>query len=222
MGLAARAVLYVSWQLMGIGEQFHRQTHLTLHGLKGLDRPSVSATPEEVPRIRLPAPEPRPGTLVQAIGIRRSVREYSSTPLALSDLSELLFAGCGVTARASGHALRTTPSAGALYPLDVYLVVMRVQGLQPGIYRYEPQPHALEVKAQGDFSGELVLACLGQDFLFQAAVVFVLAAVFERTCHKYGDRGYRYIYMEAGHVSQNLYLQAAGLGLGTEIGRAHV
>ena len=143
------------------------------------------------------------------------MRDYTSRPLTLSQVSELLYAGCGVTAKASGHGLRAAPSAGALYPFEIYLVVNRVEDLEPGIYHYDPQPHALELRAQGAFSGDLVLACLGQEFLFGAGIVFVLAAVFDRACHKYGDRGYRYVYMEAGHISQNLYLQAASLGLGT-------
>jgi SagB-type dehydrogenase family enzyme len=200
---------------MGIGSDFHKQTYLTLQGLRGLERPSPTLAPDEPLKIRLPAPEPQTGTLGQVVHSRRSVRDFASRPLALSQVSELLHTACGVTARASGHGLRAAPSAGALYPLDTYLVVNRVKDLEPGIYLYDPEPHALELRAQGGFSGDLVLACLGQEFLFEAGVVFVMAAVFERTCHKYGDRGYRYVYMEAGHISQNLYLQATSLGLGT-------
>ena len=200
---------------MGIGEQFHRQTYLTMHGLRGLERPSTPQAPDEAPVIRLPSPEPTPDALGQAMRTRRSVRGYASRPLGLGQVSELLYAGCGVTGRAYGHNLRAAPSAGALYPFEVYLVVNRVADLEPGIYHYDPRAHGVELRAQGDFSGGLVLACLGQEFLFGAGVVLVLAAVFDRTCDKYGDRGYRYVYMEAGHISQNLYLQAADLGLAT-------
>ena len=216
MGLAARLLSCVSWDSMGIGGDFHRQTRLSLHGLRRLERPSTPQAPDEAPAIKLPSPEPGPGALGQAMRTRRSVREYASRPLGLGQVSELLYAGCGVTARAYGHNhLRAAPSAGALYPFEVYLVVNRVADLEPGIYHYDPRAHGVELRAQGDFSGELVLACLGQEFLFGAGVVLVLAAVFDRTCHKYGDRGYRYVYMEAGHISQNLYLQATNLGLAT-------
>lgn len=200
---------------MGIGSDFQRQTDLIMQGLKGLERPSLHQAPDEPTKIRLPSPEPQTGTLGQAVHSRRSVRDFTSRPLTQSQVSELLHTACGVTAKVSGHGLRAAPSAGALYPFEIYPVVMRVEGLEPGIYHYDPSSHAVELRARGDLSGDLVLACLGQEFLFGAGVVFVLAAVFERTCHKYGDRGYRYVYMEAGHISQNLYLQAANLGLGT-------
>ncbi len=200
---------------MGTGSDFHRQTRLSPHGLQGAERPSPVQTLDEGPRIKLPPSGPEPDALDQVVRTRRSIREYSATPLTLSQVSTLLSTGCGVTARAYGRDLRAAPSAGALYPFEVYLVAIRVEGLEPGIYHFAPQPHALDLRAQGDFTGELVLACLGQDFLFQAGLVLVLAAVFERTFQKYGDRGYRYVYMEAGHISQNLYLRASSLSLGS-------
>jgi len=100
-----------------------------------------------------------------------------------------------------------------LYPIEVYVVVNNVEGLSRGIYHYNVQKHALELLKEGDFRRELTKAGLGQDMLGDANVTFVLSAVFERTRRKYGDRSLRYIYMEAGHISQNISLQAVSLGL---------
>ena len=110
-----------------------------------------------------------------------------------------------------GQALRSAPSAGALYPFEIYVVVHNVEGLEPGIYHYAVRDHQLEVAATGDFRAQ----ALQQAMLGEADAAFVLAAVFDRSRHKYGERGYRYVYMEAGHISQNIGLQAVSLGLGS-------
>jgi SagB-type dehydrogenase family enzyme len=114
-----------------------------------------------------------------------------------------------------GQPLRSTPSAGALYPFEVYLIVNNVEGLSQGIYHYALLKHALELVKSGDFSSNITDAGLEQDMLGESDVTFVLSAIFDRTRHKYGERGYRYVYIEAGHISQNIYLQAVSLGLGS-------
>jgi SagB-type dehydrogenase family enzyme len=148
----------------------------------------------------------------RALAQRRSVREFAPEPLSLPAVSQLLWAAQGITDRAG---LRTAPSAGALYPLEVYLVAGVVTGIAPGVYRYEPHRHRLVRGTAGDPRAAVARAALGQDWVAEAPAILVLAAVYERTARKYGDRAARYVHMEVGHAAQNVYLQAGALGLGT-------
>jgi len=159
-------------------------------------------------------PEPRlksEVSLEETLFKRRSVREYAKLPLTLEDVSQLLWATQGITTEWGG---RTAPSAGALYPLEVYLVVGNVENLAPGVYKYKPERHELVKVGDDDVRGELAKAALGQTWVKEGAIDIVIAAVYERTTRKYGDRGVRYVQMEAGHAAQNIYLQAAALNLG--------
>lgn len=148
----------------------------------------------------------------EAIGRRRSRRDYRASPVPLESLGRLLWSGAGITDRAVGF--RAAPSAGALYPMELYAAANDVAGLARGIYRYLPHQHALEVVRAGDFRHTLARAALGQGVIASAAIVLVLSGVFERTRSKYGERAYRYVLLEAGHIAENLYLQATTLGLG--------
>ena len=139
---------------------------------------------------------------------RRSVREFIHEPLELWQISQLLWAAQGIT---DPDGLRTAPSAGALYPLELYTCAGNVEGLPRGIYRYEPDDHELTVTLQGDARTELCEASLSQTCLMDAAAVFVFSAIYERTTVKYGERGLRYVHIEVGHAAQNLVLQAAAL-----------
>jgi SagB-type dehydrogenase family enzyme len=150
----------------------------------------------------------------EALLERRSVRNYRDGALTLAEISQLLWAAQGIT-HPGGY--RTAPSAGALYPLEVYVVAGNVEGLQAGIYKYRPQGHELEKVAGGDVRAELCAAALDQEFVEDGAAVLVFAAVYERTTGKYGERGVRYVHMEVGHAAQNVYLQAVSLGLGTVV-----
>ncbi len=154
-------------------------------------------------------------SLEEAIYRRRSIRSYLKEPLTLQEVGQLLWAAQGVTYQEKGF--RSAPSAGATYPLVIYLSVRAggVEGLAPGIYMYEPLGHRLYLVKSGDFSVELAEAALDQRWVREAPVCIVVAANFERTVSVYGERGVRYVYMEAGHVGQNIYLQATALGLGT-------
>jgi SagB-type dehydrogenase family enzyme len=152
-------------------------------------------------------------SLERALKERRSMRQYANNPLILSDLSQLLWAAQGVSGSGAG---RTVPSAGALYPLEVYVVVGNVSDLPDGIYRYEPQKHVLIKKADGDKRMELSRAAL-QSTIQNAPAILVFSGAYERTTAKYGARGIRYVHMEAGHASQNVYLQAVSLHLGTVV-----
>ena len=160
--------------------------------------------------VNLPQP-PSAGaiSLEEALAQRRSVREFVPGALTLEIVSRLAWAAQGVTA----PERRTTPSAGATYPLEVYVVAGNVDGLAAGVYRYRPYRHRLKAMAVGDLRVPLA-AAVGQQWISNAAMVVVFTAEFERTTTRYSKRGERYVHMEAGHAAQNLLLQAAALGLG--------
>ena len=160
-----------------------------------------------LPRPRLSGPWSVEGALAK----RRSAREYTGEALTRAELAQLLWAAQGIT---DAEGLRTAPSAGALYPLEVYVAVGVVEDLPSGIYRYEPGRHALAFVAEGDRRVELAAGALGQECVQEGAAVIALAAVYRRTTGKYGERGIRYVHMEVGHAAQNVYLQAVALGLG--------
>jgi SagB-type dehydrogenase family enzyme len=145
---------------------------------------------------------------------RRSVRELEASSLSLASVGQLLWAAQGVTSSAGE---RTAPSAGALYPLEVFLATGTVDGLAAGVYRYRPQDHALRPHLAGDRRCELAAAALEQSAVKDASAVLVIAAVCARTARKYGARAERYVHIEVGHAAQNVYLQAQALGLGTVI-----
>jgi len=161
--------------------------------------------------IKLPRPKEKGFTSIEeTLNRRRSVRDYKKGPLELEQISQLFWA-------ASGKNLyrRTSPSAGATYPLETYLVVGEVEGLEPGIYHYSSSRHSLErIKGQ-DIRNRLSQAALGQRMIEKASVDIILAADYGRTTSHYGQRGLRYVHMEVGHAGQNVSLQAIALGLGT-------
>jgi SagB-type dehydrogenase family enzyme len=204
-----------------IGERFHEETALTWRDIirelfrAKPDMPSQFKTYPGATIMKLPEPKHRGMPLEEALVKRRSVRNYSKEPMPLSILSQLLFAAQGVTGKIYGHSLRTAPSAGALYPFEIYLVVNNVEDLPRGIYHYVVNDHTLELVEAGDFRRSITSAGLKQEMLGDASVTFALSVVFDRIRHKYGERGYRYSYMEAGHISQNIALEAVSLGLGS-------
>ncbi len=183
-----------------------RSNVTTTPALPASDRAGTSRTP--APQVTtLPTPRLR-GTLTleETLVQRRSVREFSDAPLTLWELGQLLWAAQGITHPAG---LRTAPSAGALYPLEVYAVT------RAGVYHYEPQEYGLTVQVQGDVRSTLYAAALRQDVVLNAPVVIVIAAVYARTVQKYGEeRSPRYVHLEAGHAAQNVLLQAVALNLG--------
>jgi len=161
--------------------------------------------------IELPKPTKKGSTSIEeALNQRRSERDYKKGPLNLEQVSQLLWA-------ASGKNLyrRTAPSAGATYPLEIYLVVGDVEGLEPGIYHYSYSSHRLKRIKEQDIRHALSQAALGQSMIEKAPVDIVIAANYGRTTGHYGQRGSRYVHMEVGHVGQNISLQANALSLGT-------
>ncbi|UCH23439.1 MAG: SagB/ThcOx family dehydrogenase [Deltaproteobacteria bacterium] len=177
-----------------------------------------SATNREI--IKLPEPVFNGGISVEkALAARRSVRNFTNEPLTLSELSQLLWAAQGLS---NSSGLRTAPSAGALYPLEIYLMAANVKDLPAGVYKYNCQKHVLVKTGEKAKSAELFDAGLRQGSIKSAPMVIIICAVYERVTTKYGERGIRYVDMEAGHAAQNVYLQAESLRLHTvAIGAFH-
>lgn len=163
--------------------------------------------------ISLPEPARESRTSIEsALHRRQSVRQYAPDPLTLAEVSQLLWAAQGIT-RPGGY--RTAPSAGALYPLELYLVSGNVSQLPTGVYRYHPEGHELEQVILGDKREELSQAALRQEAVQEAPAVILISGVYEKTTGKYGERGRQYVHMEVGSAAENIYLQAVSLNLGT-------
>ncbi len=145
---------------------------------------------------------------------RKSVRSYAAGALTIAEVSQLLWAAQGINRQ---NGMRAVPSAGALYPLEVYLVAGNVDDLPSGVYLYHPHEHALLFITGGDLRPDLTRASLGQSCIKNGAIDLVLAGVYGRTAIKYGSRANRYVHMEIGHAAQNIYLQAVALDLGTVV-----
>ena len=157
-----------------------------------------------------PPPKTNAMSLDEALAKRRSVRDFAAGTLTMAEVALLVWSAQGVT----NPEGRTTPSAGATCPLEVYVAAGEVDGLTDGVYRYVPDLHRLEPVADGDIRVRLAAAALDQQWISQAAMVVVIAAVFERTISRYGKRGECYVHLEVGHAAQNLLLQATALRLG--------
>jgi len=153
--------------------------------------------------------------LEKAINQRASRREYQDTAIKKSEVAQLLWSASGKQVDGVSGATRVAPSAGATHPMEMYLAAGKVEGLETGVYRYLIQEHSLEQVSREDIREELAEAALGQNFIAQAPVSVIIVAHHERTTNRYGERGERYVHMEAGNISQNLYLQAETLNLAT-------
>jgi SagB-type dehydrogenase family enzyme len=208
----------------GIGREFMEGTKYRNMG-KSAHRSRMAPPPMELEwdrarkPIRLPAPnEIDLGGLGvrEAIERRRSVRDYSRTPLSLEELSYLLWCTQGVQRMAAGgQTMRTVPSAGARHAFETLLCANNVAGLRPGLYRFLALDHALvEENLDAGVAAKLVEACLGQDHVKSCAVTFIWIADVYRMTYRYGERGYRYLHLDAGHVCQNLYLAAEAIACG--------
>jgi SagB-type dehydrogenase family enzyme len=168
--------------------------------------------------IKLPMPSlSGTGSVEAAMVAKKSVRNFTGTPLTLAQVSQILWAANGnLPADAiTGATRKVIPSAGGLYPLEIVLVSGKntVTDLPEAVYLYKPQTNSLAAIASGDFRTQLSYACLGQTWLARAPAIVVIAAVFGKTTAKYGNRGYQYVFIEAGNSNQNVYLQAESLGL---------
>jgi SagB-type dehydrogenase family enzyme len=166
--------------------------------------------------IELPFPEQiETLTFKETLRNRKSMRSFSDKPLSLEKFGYILWSTTGIQRVESGYDFRTAPSAGALYPIETYCFANNVTGLDLGLYHYNIKLHSLEELNIGDFSFSLSRACLGQKMLASSQVVFIWSAIFERSKWKYKQRAYRYVYLDCGHIAQNLALCASSLGLGS-------
>lgn len=203
------------------------ETAMIILFLLGTSAALQCRTTQQTDPIPLPDPDLKGKTSLETtLDNRRSHREYRDAPLSLKTLGQILWAAQGINEkhprppaywgdRPWPGGLRTAPSAGALYPLDIYAAVGNVDDVPAGIYRYLPGKHALELTAEGDRRKELARAALNQPPVENGAAVVIISGVYARCAAKYGDRAQRYTHIETGHVGQNIYLQAESLGLGT-------
>jgi SagB-type dehydrogenase family enzyme len=204
-----------------IGDAFQQKTkyrrgHLPGGKLDWATQPDTYKHYPSAPKIALSIPQTEDGVpLWDVLRRRRSERRYQDAPLQEAELSQLLWASQGLTQVRQGYMFRTAPSAGALYPVETYLVVHTVEGVEPGVYHYAVESHELDQLKMGDFRAPVTRAALDQGFAAQANVVFVWTGIFERSKWKYKQRAYRYVYLDAGHLAQNLALAAVALGLGS-------
>jgi len=166
--------------------------------------------------IRLPSPNQKGSmSLEEAIARRRSVRDFTSQPVSQAQLSQILWSAQGITNTREKY--RAVPSAGATYPLEIFVVCGRncIEGIGEGIYHYNIDSHSLTLHYKGDVRLELARVALDQEYIYQAPVDIVICAIYERTAMTYGARAERYVHIEVGHAGQNIYLQATALGLAT-------
>lgn len=205
----------------GIGDRFQLETQYERDRLPGgaLDwssKPETFKRYPKAPRFALTPPQLRGGApLWDVLSARRSVRAFHPRPLPEPRLSQVLWASQGITAEHHGFHFRTTPSAGALYPVETYLVVHNVEAVPAGVYHYAVEEHCLEQLREGDYRVPVARAALDQKVAYDAHFVLVWTAVFERCKWKYKQRAYRYVYLDAGHIAQSAALAAVAEGLGS-------
>jgi SagB-type dehydrogenase family enzyme len=207
--------------MAGIGDTFQQETKYRRGRLPGgrldwANKPATYKHYPSAPKIPLSVPLTEGGApLWDTLRERRSVRRFQDAPLQEQDLSQLLWAAQGITRPGQGAGFRTAPSAGALYPVETYLVIHTVEGIKPGVYHYAVERHALDQLRTGNFRVEIARAALDQQIAAWANVVFVWTAVLARSKWKYKQRAFRYVYLDAGHIAQNVALAAVALGLGS-------
>lgn len=206
------------WTKAGIGDRFQKETQ-TFRDREYKEPYRIRRKPASYKKyhraktVRLERPRTSGGPAIwKTIKNRRSRRDYGAKPMKRSELSQLLWATQGITGKLGEFKLRSSPSAGALYPIETYVVCHAVEKVPCGIYHYGVEKPRLERIGEGDFREAISAAAFDQVIARDAAVVFVWSAVFDRAKYKYGQRAYRYLYLDAGHIAQNLALAAEALG----------
>ena len=202
------------------GYKYLRETAYDRTTIKQAQRPAIAEvdTFKRYPhskRFELPRTwdlkEARLSPLLQS---RRSLRKYLPEPITIDELSFMLWASQGITAKSGKYTFRTVPSGGALYPVETYLSINLVRGLNPGIYHFDVESFSLNLLSETDSADAVAAACLNQKFMAQAGVIFLWTSVFRRCMSKYGNRGMRYMLIDAGHICQNVLLAAEATGNG--------
>ncbi len=205
----------------GVGAEFIEKTKYKYFGpskqQRGIGPPALEAVfDKDGEKFDLPDPNGIDSAIKKLIDGRSSVREYHDVAISKEELSYLLWCTQGVKERVGDiHTFRTVPSAGARHSLETFLLVNNIDGLRPGLYRYLALKHKIQefIKSDGIFD-KVTYGCLGQEFVKEGAVTFIWVCVVERMTWRYGERGYRYVMLDAGHVCQNLYLAAESVGCG--------
>jgi SagB-type dehydrogenase family enzyme len=203
------------------GDQFQRETkydrgRMPRTALDWSSQPKLYKEYPDAKRIDLPPAEPLNNCpLHDALRNRRSIRRFADVPISSQALSYLLWASTGISRKEQGYEFRTAPSAGALYPIETYLCVNNIQAIPAAIYHYNVKGHYLELLKSSACAIDMARAALDQQMCRAAAVAFIWTAVFQRSKWKYGQRAYRYVHLDAGHIAENLALAAASLGLGS-------
>jgi SagB-type dehydrogenase family enzyme len=211
--------------MSGTGDKFQQETKYEVDRMPGHRliwdaKPALYKEYPQAEKVKLTHFKPvEQMSLDEVLKQRKSIREFRYEPISKDQVSYLLWASTGIQRVEHGYEFRTAPSAGALYPIDTYLIINNAAGIEQGVYYYSVKAHCLEQLKKGDTRFEITRAALDQQMCATAAVVFVWSAVFERCKWKYGQRAYRYIYLDAGHIAENLALAAVSLNLGScEIG----
>ena len=194
----------------------YKRGQLPRHYLDWDNKPNTYKTyPNALEIIKLPEPNfEKEISFWEVITNRKSTRNFTSSPISVMDLSLLLFGMTGLTRKFPNFAFRTTPSAGGLYPIEIYPIINNVSTINQGVYHYNIAHHQLELLKKGDYRMQVAKGCLDQKMAYNSNINFIWTAIIERSQWKYLQRCYRYIYMDAGHVGQNFYLVAEALGLG--------
>jgi SagB-type dehydrogenase family enzyme len=203
------------------GDNFQQKSkyirnELPRHALDWGNKPKTyKEYPGATKKIKLPEPEfDNTIQFWNVIKNRQSTRKFATEPLSIMDLSLFLFGTSGLNRVFPQYAFRTVPSAGGLYPIEIYPAINNVTGLERGLYHYDIQEHALSLLKEGDFRGKVAEVCLDQKVAYNSAINFIWTAMIGRSRWKYLQRCYRYLYLDAGHIGQNFYLIAEALGLG--------
>jgi SagB-type dehydrogenase family enzyme len=204
----------------GIGDRFQKETSYSRHKMpRGFldweNKPKTYKDYPESEKVALPMPAGGQMTLDNVLKKRKSIRQFSEEPLSLEHLSYLLWSTTGLQRTEMGYEFRVVPSAGALYPIESYVLSNNVSDIPKGIYHYSIKEHYLETVKLGDFSAKMAAAALGQNMVKKAQAAIIWTAVIERSKWKYKQRAYRYIYLDCGHMGQNLALSAVSMGLGS-------
>lgn len=195
--------------------KYDRVSILRRNDLGPIPRPPVYKTYGAAPKTPLPKPFfGETNSLWDILNKRRSRRRYTRDSISMTTLATLLWATQGITLSAPGYQFRSAPSAGALYPVETYLSIQKVEDVKQGIYHFNVLDFALEEIALGDFSEHITRAALDQAMVGRGSVVFIWTAIVLRSMWKYRNRCMRYIFMDAGHIAQNLQLAVTALGLG--------
>ncbi len=204
----------------GIGDEFQKETRYTRNQagsyLDWSNKPDIYKKYSASKKIPLPKKlHDASMSIIETLKNRKSTRSFLDYPITLLDLSFLLWTSTGIQRIENNYSFRTAPSAGALYPIETYILANNIQDLSKGLYHYNIEEHCLEELQLGVFGENLARAALNQKMVAVAPAVFIWTALFERTKWKYKQRAYRYIYLDAGHIAENLALAATGIGLGS-------